>query len=81
MAESEEELKSLLIKVKEECEKAGLKLNIQKMKIMESSPITSWQIDGETIRVRDFILLGSKSLQMVTATMKLKDACSLEEKL
>ena len=80
MAESEE-LKSLLMKVKEESEKVGLKLNIQKTKIMAFSPITSWQIDGETIRVRDFILLGSKSLQMVTATMKLKDACSLEEKL
>ena len=82
MAESDEELKSLLIKVKEESEKAGLKLNIQKMKIMVSSPITSWQIDGETVEtVTDFIFLGSKSLQMVTATMILKDACSLEEKL
>ena len=79
MAESEEELKSLLMKVKEESEKVGLKLNIQKTKIMASSPITSWQIDGET--VSDFILLGSKSLQMVTAAMKLKDDCSLEEKL
>ena len=82
MAESDEELKSLLIKVKEESEKAGLKLNIQKMKIMVSSPITSWQIDGETVEtVTDFIFLGSKSLQMVTATMILKDACSLEENL
>ena len=79
MAESEEELKSLMMKVKEESEKVGLKLNIQKMKIMASSPITSWQIDGET--VADLIFLGSKSLQMVTAAMKLKDACSLEEKL
>ena len=79
MTESEEELKSLLMKVKEESEKVGLKLNIQKTKIMASGPITSWQIDGET--VRDFILGGSKSLQMVTAAMKLKDACSLEEKL
>ena len=82
MAESEEELKSLLIKVKEESERNGLKLNIQKMKIMASGPITSWQIDGETVEtVSDFILLGSKSLQMVTAAMKLKDAYSLEEKL
>ena len=82
VAEIEEELKSLLMKVKEESEKAGLKLNIQKMKIMVSSPITSWQIDGETVEtVTDFIFLGSKSLQMVTATMILKDACSLEEKL
>ena len=80
MAESEEELKSLLMK--EESEKVGLKLNIQKMKIMASSPITSWQIDGETMEtVRDFILGPPKSLQMVTATMKLKDACSLEERL
>ena len=79
MAESEEELKSLLIKVKEESEKAGLKLNIQKTKIMASSPITSWQIDGET--VRDFIFWGSKSLQMVTAAMKWKDTSFLEEKL
>ena len=78
--ESEEELKSLLMKVKEEREKAGLKLNIQKTKIMASSPITSWQIDGETVeRVTDFIFLDSKSLQMVTAAMKLKDAWSLEE--
>ena len=81
MAESEE-LKSLLMKVKEESEKAGLKLNIQKMKIMASSPITPLQIDRETMgTVRDFILGGSTSLQMVTATMKLEDACSLEKKL
>ena len=81
MAESEEELKSLLIKVKES-EKVGLKLNIQKTKIMTSGPITAWQIDGETMEtVTDFIFLGSKSLQMVTTAMKLKDACSLEEKL
>ena len=79
MAEREEDLKSLLIKVKEESEKAGLKLNIQKTKIMASGPITSWQIDGET--VSDFILGGSKLLQMVTAAMKLKDAYSLEGKL
>ena len=78
MAESEEELKSLLMKVKEESEKVGLKLNIQKMKIMASSPITSWQIDGETVKtVSDFIFWGSK----ITADMKLKDACSLEGKL
>ena len=82
MAESEEELKSLLMKVKEEIEKVGLKLNIQKTKIMASSPITSWQIDGETVEtVTDFILGAPKSLQMVTAAMKLKDTCSLEEKL
>ena len=82
MAESKEKLKSLLIKVKEESEKLGLKLNIQKTKIMASSPITSWQLDGETTEtVRDFIFLGSKSLQMLTEAMKLKDACSLEEKL
>ena len=81
MAEGEEELKSLL-KVKEESEKVGLKLNIQKMKIMASGPITSWEIDGETVEtVSDFIFWGSKSLQMVTAAMKLKVACSLEEKL
>ena len=81
MAESEE-LKSLLMKVKEESEKVGLKLNIQKTKIMASGPITSWQIDGETMEtVRDFILGAPKSLQMVTAALKLKDACSLEEKL
>ena len=79
MAESEEELQNLLIKVKEESEKVGLKLNKQKTKIMASSPITSWQIDGET--VADFILGGSKSLQMVIATMKLKDAYSLEGNL
>ena len=79
MVESKEELKSLLMKVKEESEKVGLKLNIHKTKIMASSPITSWQIDGET--VADFIFLGSKSLQMVIAAMKLKDAYSLEEKL
>ena len=82
MAESEEELKSLLMKVKEESEKVGLKLNIQKMKIMASVPITSWDIDGETVEtVSDFIFLAPKSLQMVTATMKLKGAYSLEEKL
>ena len=82
MAESEEELKSLLMKVKEMSEKVGLKLNIQKTKIMASCPITSWQIDGETVEtVTDFILGGSKSLPMVSAPMKLKDACSLEEKL
>ena len=79
MAESEEELKSLLMKVKEESEQVGLKLNVQKMKIMASGPITSWQIDGET--VSDFIFLGSKSLQMVIAAMKSKDTYSLEEKL
>ena len=79
MAESEKELKSLLMKVKEESEKVGLKLNIQKAKIMASGPITSWEIDGET--VSDFILGAPKSLQMVTAAMKLKDAYSLEEKL
>ena len=83
MAESEEELKSLLMKVKEENEKVGLKLNIQKTKIMASSPITSWQIDGKTVEtVRDFIFWGApKSLQMVTAAMKFKDTYSLEEKL
>ena len=82
MAESEEELKSLLMKVKEESEKVGLKLHIQKTKIIASGPITSWEIDGETAEtVSDFILGGSKSLQMVTAAMKLKDTCSLEEKL
>ena len=80
--ECEGELKSLLMKVKEESEKAGLKLNIQKTKIMASSPITLWQIDGETMEtVRDIIFLGTKSLQMVTAAMILKDTCSLEEKL
>ena len=81
MAESEE-LKSLLMKVKQESDKLGLKLNIQKTKIIASGPITSMQIDGETIKtVRDFILGAPKSLQMVTAAMKLKDTCSLEEKL
>ena len=81
MAESEEELKSLLMKVKEESEKSGLKLNIQKLKIMVSGPITSWQIDEETMEtVRDLIYF-PKSLQMVTAAMKLKDTCPLEEKL
>ena len=79
MAESEKELKSLLMKVKEENEKVGLKLNIQKTKIMASGPITSWEIDGET--VSDFIFWAPKSLQMVIAAMKLKDAYSLEEKL
>ena len=82
MAGSEEKLKSILMKVKEESEKVGLKLNIQKTKIMTSSPIPLWQIDGETMEtVTDFIFLGSKSLQMVTTAMKLKDAYSLEEKL
>ena len=82
MAEREEELKSLLTKVKEESEKVGLKLNIQKTKIMAPGPITSWQIDQQTMEtVTDFILGAPKSLQMVTAAMKLKDACSLEEKL
>ena len=83
MAESEEELKSLLMKVKDESEKVGLKLNIQKTKIMASGPITSWQVDGETMEtVADFIFGGApKSLQMVTTAMKLKDACSLEGKL
>ena len=83
MAESEEELKSLLMKMKVESEKVGLKLNIQKMKIMASGPITSWEVDGETVEtVADLILGGApKSLQMVMAAMKLKDACSLEEKL
>ena len=83
MAESEEKLKSLLNKVKEESEKVGLKLNIQKTKIMASGPITSWQIDGKTVEtVSDFILGGApKSLQMVTAAMKLKDPYSLEGKL
>ena len=79
MAESEEELKILLTKMKEETEKVDLKLNIQKTKIMASSPVTSWQIDGET--VGDFIFLAPKSLQMVTAAMKLNEVCSLEEKL
>ena len=82
MAESEKELKSLLMRLKEESEKAGLKLNIKKTKITASTAITSWQIDGETVEtVSDFIFLSPKSLQMVTAAMKLKDACSLEEKL
>ena len=82
VAQSEEELKSLLMKVKDKSEKVGLKLNIQKTKIMASSPITSWQIDGETVEiVTGFIFWAPKSLQMVTAAMKLKDACSLEGKL
>ena len=83
MAESKEELKSLLMKVKEESEKAGLKLNIQKTKIMASGPITSWQIDGENNgkQWQTLFSWAPKSLQMVTAAMKLKDACSLEEKL
>ena len=82
MAESEEELKSILMKVKVESEKVGLKLNIQKMKIMASGPITSWQIHGETVQtVSDLIFGAPKSLQMVTASMKLKDTYSLEEKL
>ena len=82
MAESEEELKSLLMKVIEESENVGLKLKIQKTKIMASGPITSWEIDGQTVEtVSDFILGGSKSLQMVIAAMKLKDGYSLEEKL
>ena len=82
MAKSEEELKNLLMKVKEESEKVGLKLNIQKMKIMASCPITSWEIDGQTVEtVSDFILGAPKSPQMVTAAMKLKDAYSLEGKL
>ena len=82
MAESDEELKSLLMKVKEESEKVGLKLNIQKTKISASGPITSWQIDGETMEtVTEFFSWAPKSLQMVTSAMKLKGACSLEEKL
>ena len=82
MAESQEELKSLLMKVKEENEKVGLKLNIQKTKIIASSPITSWRIDGETMEQWETLLFWApKSLQMVTAAMKLKDSCSLEEKL
>ena len=82
MAESEDELKSLLMKVKEESEKVGLKLKIQESKIMASGTITSWQIDGEAVEtVRDFIFGAPKSLQIVTAAMKLKDASSLEEKL
>ena len=82
MAESKEELKSFFLKVKEESEKVGLKLNIQKTKIMTSGPITSWQIDGETVEtVSDFIFWAPKSPQIVTTAMKLKDAYSLEEKL
>ena len=83
MAEGEEELKSLLMRVKEESEKVGLRLNIQKTKIMAPGPITSWEIDGETVEtMSDFIFWGApKSLQMVTVAMKLKDAYSLEEKL
>ena len=82
MAESKEELKSFLMKVREESEKVGLKLNIQKLKIMASGLITSWQIDGETMETGQTLFWGApKSLQMVTAAMKLKDACSLEEKL
>ena len=81
MEENKEELKSLLMKVKEESEKVGLKLNIQKTKIMASGPITSWQIDGETIETETLFFGAPKSLQMVTAAMKLKDAYSLEEKL
>ena len=82
MAEREEELKSLLMKVKEESEKVGLKLNIQKTKIMASGPMTSWEMDGETVEtVSDFIFWAPKSLQMVIAAMKLKDAYSLEGKL
>ena len=82
MAESKEELKSLLMKVKEKSKKVGLKLNIQKTRIMASGPITSWQIDGETVEtVADFIFEAPKSLQMVTAAMKLKDTYSLEGKL
>ena len=82
MAESEEELKTLLMKVKEESENVGLKLNIQKTKIMASGPTISWQIDGETVEtMTDFIFWAPKSLQMVTAAMKLKNAYSLEEKL
>ena len=82
MAESVDELKSLLMKVKEESEKVGLKFNIQKTKIMTSGPIPSWQIGGETMEtVTDFIFLGSKITKVVNAAMKLKDTCSLEEKL
>ena len=82
MAKSEEELKRLLVRVKETSEKSGLKFNIQKIKNMASSPITSWQIDVETMEtVTDFFSWAPKSLQMVTAAMKLKDSCSLEEKL
>ena len=81
MAEGEEEIKSLLMKVKEETEKEGLKLNIQKTKIMASGPITSWQIDGETMETETLLWGAPESLQRVTAAMKLKDTCSLEEKL
>ena len=82
MAESEEELKSLLMKVKEESEKVGFKLNFQRTKIMASGPITPWETDGETVEtVSDFFLVAPKSLQMVSAAMKLKDAYSLEEEL
>ena len=82
MAESEEKLKSFLMKVKEESEKAGLKINSQKTKIMASSPITSWEIDEETVEICQTLFWGApKSLQMVTAAMKLKDSCSLEGKL
>ena len=81
MAESEEALKSVLMKVKEESEVVGLKLNIQKTRIMASGPITSWQIDGETMEIETLFLGTPKSLQMVTAAMKLKDTYSLEEKL
>ena len=82
LTESKEKLKSLLMKLKEESEKVGLTFNIQKTKIMASGPITSWQMDGKTMEiVRDFIFLGSNSLQMVTAATKLKDVCTLEEKL
>ena len=81
MAESEEDLKSLLMKVKVESEEVGLKLNFQKMKIMASGPITSWEIDGETEKSERLYFGAPKSLQMVIAAMKLKDACSLEERL
>ena len=82
IAENKEELKNLLMKVKEKSERVGLKLNIQKMKIMTSGPITSWEIDGETMEtVTDFIFLGSKITETVTSAMTLKDTCSLEEKL
>ena len=81
MAESEEELKSLLMKIKEESERVGLKLNIQKTKIKASSPITSWQIDGEIMETETDFFWAPKSLQVVTSAMKLKDACSLTEKL
>ena len=83
MAESKEELKSLLMKVKEESEKVGLELNIKKTKIMASGPITSWKIDGETMEIvwQNLFSWAPKSLQMVTSSMKLKDTCSLEEKL